>query len=654
MHTKRKKSFTFFILTFFTSSIERRSAHKSYAFLREQKRGRDRTFTMTASNYGDMYGYNAEGGWGSAAAVPPPQNNSYSGNFGYENGKGSNPASGYGGSADHRGGYGGRSYGDDASGRSSYGGRPHSSYGGSRGDGRNGGYRSSGYKGDSNGYGGGYGGGNSYRGGYGGGNSYRGGYGGGNGYGGGSGGLGSSLRAPVWQEENLPAFEKNFYKEHPAVQARSAAEVEEFRKKHEITVTGNDVPNPVMAFEEATFPDYVLDALMQQGFANPTSIQSQGWPMALSGRDLVGVAETGSGKTLAYVLPAIVHINAQPAMRPGDGPIVLILAPTRELANQIQTECKKFGFSSRIHTTCVYGGAPKGAQAAALSRAPEIVIATPGRLIDFIESGCTNLKRVTYLVLDEADRMLDMGFEQQIRKIVDQIRPDRQTLMWSATWPKEVRALASDYLKDYFQVNIGSLELSASASILQNIEILSPSEKPRRILQLLDSILGQGDQKIIIFTRTKATADELTADLRRSGFYALSIHGDKRQSERDWVMAEFKSGKQSILIATDVAARGLDVKDVRFVINYDMPGNIEDYVHRIGRTGRAKNKGTSISLFTREDARLARDLIGILRETGQTIPEELHRMTHMGGSGGRSRYGGGRGGFRGGRNFRPY
>lgn len=220
-----------------------------------------------------------------------------------------------------------------------------------------------------------------------------------------------------------------------------------------------------------------MNEVKAQGFSSPTAIQSQGWPMALSGRDVVGIAETGSGKTLTYCLPAIVHINAQPLLSPGDGPIVLVLAPTRELAVQIQQEVAKFGKSSRIRNTCVYGGVPKGPQIRDLSRGVEVLIATPGRLIDMLESGKTNLRRVTYLVLDEADRMLDMGFEPQIRKIIGQIRPDRQTCMWSATWPKEVRQLASDFLHDFIQVNVGSPDLSANHSIQQIVEVMNDHDK---------------------------------------------------------------------------------------------------------------------------------------------------------------------------------
>ncbi|CAJ0923595.1 21955_t:CDS:10 [Entrophospora sp. SA101] len=413
-----------------------------------------------------------------------------------------------------------------------------------------------------------------------------------------------------WGSTSLPKFEKNFYKEHPNVIARSEAEVEEFRRKHEMKVFGQDIPKPVETFEEAKFPDYVLREVLSLGFQEPTPIQSQGWPMALSGRDLVGIAETGSGKTLAYCLPAIVHINAQPYLEPGDGPIVLILAPTRELALQIQQECKKFGNSTNIKNTCVYGGVPKGPQTRELSNGVEICIATPGRLIDMLETKKTNLKRVTYLVLDEADRMLDMGFEPQIRKIVDQIRPDRQTLMWSATWPKEVKKLADDYLKDFIQVNIGSMDLSAGRNITQTIEHL-------------EHIMNQSENKTLIFTATKRTADDVTKYLRQDGWSALAIHGDKAQSERDWVLGEFRSGKSPVMVATDVASRGIDVKDIKLVINYDFPTNVEDYVHRIGRTGRGGAKGLAVSFFTTDNARQAKYLVNVLREANQEVDSKL-------------------------------
>ncbi|KAJ5273126.1 RNA helicase (Dbp) [Penicillium angulare] len=510
----------------------------------------------------------------------------------------------------------------------------------SRNGGGGGGYEN----GHSNG-GGGYGGGGG--GGYGGGRG--GGFGGGGGgFGGGAGGdrmsnLGAGLKKQDWDMDTLPKFDKSFYKEHADVAARSDAEVAEYRKAQDMAVQGRNVPRPVETFDEAGFPTYVLTEVKSQGFERPTAIQSQGWPMALSGRDVVGIAETGSGKTLTYCLPAIVHINAQPLLAPGDGPIVLVLAPTRELAVQIQTEITKFGKSSRIRNTCVYGGVPKGPQIRDLSRGVEVCIATPGRLIDMLEAGRTNLRRVTYLVLDEADRMLDMGFEPQIRKIIGQIRPDRQTCMWSATWPKEVRQLASDFLNEYIQVNIGSTDLSANHRIHQIVEVMSDFEKRDRMIKHMEKIMEDRSNKILIFTGTKRVADEITRFLRQDGWPALSIHGDKQQNERDWVLNEFKQGKSPIMVATDVASRGIDVRDITHVLNYDYPNNSEDYVHRIGRTARAGAKGTAITFFTTDNSKQARDLVTILTEAKQQIDPRLAEMVRYSGGGGGGRWGGGRG-----------
>jgi len=471
--------------------------------------------------------------------------------------------------------------------------------------------------------------------------SYRGGDSYGSRGGGGGGALGSNLRSINWNKESLVKFEKDFYQEHPAVQYMSQQEAEDIRKNKAITiVAGTDVPKPVRTFEEASFPEYILDELTFVGFKEPTAIQVQGWPIALSGRDMVGIAETGSGKTLAFLLPSIVHINAQPYLSKGDGPIVLIMAPTRELACQIKAEYDMFGKSSKIKNTCAYGGVPKSDQQRELRDGVEIVIATPGRLIDFLDSGVTNLKRITYLVLDEADRMLDMGFEPQVRKIVSQIRPDRQTLMWSATWPVEVSRLANDICREKpIHINVGSMDLKACHNIRQYVEVCSEYDKRGRLQKLIERIMD--GSKILIFVETKRGADSLTREMRTNGWPALSIHGDKQQSERDWVLKEFRDGKNPILIATDVAARGLDVKNVKFVINYDMPTQIEDYIHRIGRTGRAGTQGSAYSFFTSDKSRIASDLVKILTEAQQNIPDELRKLASQS-----SNYGGRGGGGR--------
>ena len=271
----------------------------------------------------------------------------------------------------------------------------------------------------------------------------------------------------------------------------------------------------------------------------------------------------------------------------------------------------------------------------------EIVIATPGRLIDHLESNTTNLRRVTYLVLDEADRMLDMGFEPQIRKIVSQIRPDRQTLMWSATWPKEVKQMAADFLQDPYEVHIGSLDLRANVNVEQIIEVVTDWDKYNRLLHHMRNF--NDGSRVLIFVETKKGCDQLTRSLRGERFEARAIHGDKSQQERDQVLADFRSGRTPVMVATDVAARGLDVKGVRFVVNFDMPGTAEDYVHRIGRTGRAGEKGVSVSFFTDKHARLAGDIVKLLQEAGQPVPPQLMQMSSFRGGGG----GGGGGRWRG-------
>ncbi|KAG9510480.1 putative ATP-dependent RNA helicase DDX5 [Fragariocoptes setiger] len=413
--------------------------------------------------------------------------------------------------------------------------------------------------------------------------------------------------------------------------------VEQYMRDNQITVKGSNPPRPVLDMAEVTWPQRIVDSLRRQNFLKPTCIQAQGWPCALSGRDMVGIAQTGSGKTLAYILPAFVHIDKHYARRHA-GPIALVLAPTRELAQQIQAVSQEFDYHRSV---CLFGGAPKGPQVRDCRRMnPSIVIATPGRLIDLMETGVVTLTNVSYLVLDEADRMLDMGFEPQIRQIIARIPTERQTLMWSATWPKEVRSLAEDFLKDYIQVNIGALQLTANHNITQIIDVCEDSEKLPKLFQLLGEIKQESENnKTIIFAETKRKVDDVTRQLRAHGVKTLCIHGDKSQQERDWVLKQFRDGHgTTTLVATDVAARGLDVDDVNYVVNFDYPNNSEDYVHRIGRTGRRDRRGTAYTFFTRANGKQANDLIQVLREASQQINPKLIQLAQMSrGQGGNSR-----------------
>ncbi|KAG6442202.1 ATP-dependent RNA helicase p62 [Manduca sexta] len=412
---------------------------------------------------------------------------------------------------------------------------------------------------------------------------------------------------------------------HRFYSVKTAQQVDNYRTENKVTVIGEDIPSPYTDINQSDFPDYIKRFLNDQGFTTPTVIQSQSWPIALSGQNFVGIAQTGTGKTLAYLLPAVVHIKEKMAKK-GRGPIALVLAPTRELARQIEAVAKDFESLLNIRCVCIYGGANRTRQANQLQDGVDIVIATPGRLNDFLVSKTTNLSRCTYVVLDEADRMLDMGFEPQIRQALEGVPLDRQILMFSATWPKEVRHLAKDYLGEFIQVNVGSTELSANHNIEQHVHICDQEGKLIKFKEIMHTISGDGFGKTLVFSNTKKSVDFLTQMLRRNAWPAMGIHGDKTQMQRDIIINKFKTGKTSILVATDVAARGLDVDGVTHVINYDYPNTSEDYIHRIGRTGRQQNKGVSHTILTEENARQAKGLIEVLKEANQEIPKELNHM----------------------------
>jgi len=466
---------------------------------------------------------------------------------------------------------------------------------------------------------------------------------------------GANLEAVNWSQITITPFIKTFYNPKTDMPIEK---VDAWRNEHEIKVEGGDIPQPILTFDPTMFPatmKSILDKFHQAGFTSPTPIQAQGWSMALSGRDVVGVAQTGSGKTLAFVIPAIMNIMGQPPLNPGDGPIALIVAPTRELALQIESEAKKFSAGFGLQIGCVYGGAPKRTQEGFLRRGVEMLICTPGRMLDFLERRTTNFERVTCLVFDEADRMLDMGFEKQIRCLVNQTRPDRQVLMWSATWPKEVHQLASDFLKDdYIKLKVGSGEDKACSTITQRVHVVSSFEKNKMFQQTLQEFYTT---KIIIFTSTKRNCDDLSRQLNSVGWRTSSIHGDKNQEQRERVLKEFRSGKSTIMVATDVAARGIHVDDIGCVINYDFPQNCDDYIHRIGRTGRTGKKGTAVTFFdARKDAKKANRLVKVLTDSGQPVPPQLQAMAVIDYGRNRNGRGGGRGRHNSsrGRSFRPY
>jgi len=455
-----------------------------------------------------------------------------------------------------------------------------------------------------------------------------------------------------WSEIDLTEIKRNVFLTNSEGVQISDEDVAKFRKDNRISIekSSGEVPNPVFELDELSIPEKLKETLKRSGIEKPMPIQAQGWSIAMSGTDLIGVGETGSGKTLGFLLPAFQHILQQEKTRFQKGPQVLILSPTRELAQQTQAVSQKFGSTCGISTVAVFGGASRDQQIKQLRNKVDIVVATPGRMIDLLESGGTHLERCTYVVLDEADRMLDMGFEPQIRQILEQVRPDRQMLMWSATWPHEVRKLAKDFFgqeKDLVHMNIGSTELQANPNIEQVIEVTENSmEKKDKVLEYLAEV-PQGE-RVLIFTATKRTADFLEQMLYRQKFRAVAIHGGKTQAARDRALYDFRDGKRNVLVATDVASRGLDVDDIKLVINFDMPANIEDYVHRIGRTGRRGKQGKAVSIIEASETtrKLVSDLIKVLKEAKQEVPQELTDLLRTASSdSSNSRYGGKRNNF---------
>ena len=363
-------------------------------------------------------------------------------------------------------------------------------------------------------------------------------------------------------------------------------------------------------------------------------------------------AQTGSGKTAGFLFPVIAIMLRKGALPEPDSSrrrcsyvTALVIAPTRELASQIYDEAQKFCYCTGIRPVVVYGGAAMQLQQAQLERGADIVVATPGRLVDLIERGRIKLDIVQFLVLDEADRMLDMGFEPQIRRIVESegMSIERQTFMFSATFPVEIQRLAADFMKDYFFVAVGRVG-AASKDVTQRIEWVEQQEKTD---YLMDFLTRCPEGLVLIFVETKRGADFLEETLFRHNYPASSIHGDKSQREREDALKLFKSGKTPILVATDVAARGLDIPNVTQVINFDLPNNIDDYVHRIGRTGRVGNIGNALSLMNDKNRNISRELAELMLENEQECPQWLESMYHQSAGGGR----GGRGRGRGGKQF---
>ncbi|KAH6561789.1 hypothetical protein BASA62_009574 [Batrachochytrium salamandrivorans] len=428
-------------------------------------------------------------------------------------------------------------------------------------------------------------------------------------------------------------FRKDFYIEPPELASMTAEEVDQKRIDLDgIKIRGVRCPKPIEKWTHFGMPPGVLEVIRRVlKYERPSSIQSQAIPAIVGGRDVIGIAKTGSGKTIAFLLPMFRHIKDQRPIQAMEGPIALIMTPTRELAVQIHRECKHFTKVLNLRAVCCYGGSPIKDQIAELKRGAEIIICTPGRMIDLLCSNAgrvTNLRRVTYLVLDEADRMFDMGFEPQVMKMVNNIRPDRQTVLFSATFPRKMEALARKILRKPLEITVGGRSVVAS-DVTQIVEVHQSDEiKFLRLLEILGlNAATDADSKILIFVDRQEAADNMLNKLLRRGYPCQSLHGGKDQADRDSTLSDFKTGSTNILIATSVAARGLDVKQLKIVVNYECPNHMEDYVHRVGRTGRAGNKGTAYTFIMPEQDRFALDIVKALTMSGVEIPAPLQLLT---------------------------
>ncbi|XP_008211801.1 ATP-dependent RNA helicase vasa isoform X2 [Nasonia vitripennis] len=402
----------------------------------------------------------------------------------------------------------------------------------------------------------------------------------------------------------------------------------------EVKTSGEDVPPPISSFDEANLRVLLNTNIKKSGYTKPTPVQKYGIPILLSGRDLMACAQTGSGKTAAFLIPIIHTLLAKDRdlsdMSSANQvePRALIISPTRELTIQIFDEARKFSKDSVLKCHIIYGGTSTSHQMKQIFQGVDILVATPGRLLDLVGKGKITFDAIEFVVLDEADRMLDMGFLPDVEKVLrhDTMKPpgERQTLMFSATFPQEIQQLAAKFLNNYVFVTVGIVG-SACTDIEQSFFEVKKSDKRTKLKELLNEEIEQNMLNgILVFVSEKKTADFIAALLSEDNFPTTSIHGDRLQREREEALYDFKTGKMAILVATAVAARGLDIKNVRHVINYDLPKEIDEYIHRIGRTGRVGNKGKATSFFDpRYDEKLQGDLVRVLTQAGQEVPDWL-------------------------------
>ncbi|KAL1443676.1 hypothetical protein MTO96_045888 [Rhipicephalus appendiculatus] len=420
--------------------------------------------------------------------------------------------------------------------------------------------------------------------------------------------VGRNLRAPCSYRVLLPAFKKDLYREHIVTALRSASEVDVYRKDNEITVAGRDVPKPILSFDETDFPDCVTKVLRAQGLgSSPTGMQAQGWPVVLSGRDLLAVVPGSSEKFLAYVVPAVLHVLNQDPVPLGDGPIVLVLASTRELARQAQQAFCRFNKDSGVRTACLVPGEPKETQLKQLDEGCEVWVATPGRLVALMDEWKVNIRRCTFLVLDEVDRIHSPGSGRE----------------------REASQLADEFMEDYVTVSVGETSQQSQNRRAEHIVFVCDEvDKEDRLVALFEDILDDKGDKAVVFVETKGKVDDLVSSLRLRDWPAVGIHSKKTELEREWALNALRFGRMLVLVATDVVACDLDADGVRFVVNYDYPRSSDEYALRVKHAVRDDGIGRAYTFLKPSQHRNANELISILRDAGQEVPQELLKVAN--------------------------